>query len=175
MSIPSILLADYFIPDALVKAFPVLVASPLHAMKYAAVLAFAPQVAKVLIMSNQKPPKGKGGSSYIGNFDNNGQRPQLARLRAENPYGIIPALQAAHDNSLETMIWFFGAALAAHFGAPEQKRAAANGLASIFLVLRACFIWLYAVQGRNKALGGLRSCCWAASIACCFRMLGLAL
>ena len=176
MSIPSIVFADYFAPDALVKAIPVLVASPIHAMKWAAILAFAPQVAKVAIMTlARKPAKGKNrGDSYIGGFDNNGQRPQLARLAAENPYGIITTLQAAHSNSLETLIFFYAGALAAHFGAPG-KRAEANGIASLFLVLRACFCLLYVVQGTSGPLGGLRSCAWAASLACSMRLLSLAM
>ena len=48
--------------------------------KLAAVLAFAPQVVKVFTLALLRRPK-KGGPSYIGAFDNNGQRPQLARLR----------------------------------------------------------------------------------------------
>ena len=94
-------------------------------------------------------------------------------LREEEAFA---ALQAAHENSLEALIFFIGGALAAQFGAPSAAgRAAGSRLASLFLVLRAAFVLLYVVQGRNKLLGLLRSCAWAASLATCFRLLALAL
>ena len=107
MSVFGVLLDQYVAPDALVDALPAFVASPLAAMKWASVVAFAPQVAKVLILSARR---GKGRR-----FDNNAQRPQLARERAENPYGVVASLQAAHENSLETLVFFFGGALAARY------------------------------------------------------------
>lgn len=165
MSLLAMFVPNFLAPSVLVNAVPTLVTSPVAAMKWATIITFLPQFAKVGVLAMRKNAQ---------KFDNNAQRPQLDRERAQNPYGLIASLQAAHDNSLESMIFFFGGALAAHFGAPPEQRELANGIASLFLVARVSFLGLYIIQGKNTALAGLRSMSWLIGMACSIRLMSLA-
>lgn len=160
MSLLGVFFHEYIANSYLLDLAPSIWPSgPVAAMKWATVLTFVPQIAKIAIMGTR--------------FKNNKQRADLAAIRQAEPFGKIAALQSAHENSLESIPFFFAGVLLSHFGAPEAKEEA-DKITSLYLTMRCAFIVLYYLQGKNEILGGLRSTAWLISLACCFSLMALA-
>ena len=143
-----------FIPDSI--PCPALL-QPYQSLVAGVFVAYVPHFLRLLSTRDSKGAK----STY-----NNVDPTQTARLLADPTFA---AFHRAHINTVES--WpFFAAGVIAAMTSGVEKSAVAS-FSSAWVLLRAAYVFLYANQGNNEALGGLRSLSFFTSLVISCKLL----